>query len=132
MILARLYNLELTYLKESKAISILTFYKTIILVFLFVILIPRYELYGAIWAVFFSNIVNALIFQRKARELLTLKLNYGAIIAVFIVVFLIGMISYWSYAEIDIAIFGALQFLLIIVCLSVFIYKKRALFKSFR
>ncbi len=70
LIFVRIFNLQLMYFGKSGEISWLTFYKAILIVFLFVFLIPSMGLWGVLLSILVSNSFSGLIFWYKSRRLI--------------------------------------------------------------
>ncbi|MFK7782318.1 oligosaccharide flippase family protein [Psychroserpens sp.] len=58
----RFYGLMLVYYKESLKLSAVTFVKVILMVLLMIYLIPKYEIYGALYALLISYVINIVIY----------------------------------------------------------------------
>jgi O-antigen/teichoic acid export membrane protein len=62
MIPSRYYGLLLVYYKESAKLSYITSCKIFFTVGIMLVLIPKYQIYGVLYAVLLSNVLNTLLF----------------------------------------------------------------------
>jgi O-antigen/teichoic acid export membrane protein len=93
----RFFGLLLVYYKESSKLSYITSIKVILLVLLMMFLIPKYKIYGALYALSVSYVVNVLLFGFILFKKVDLLPKIKTII--FIALFLVG--SYCIHIYID-------------------------------
>ena len=123
-ILVRFYALLFIFYKKSKALSVVTGIKVVVMCIAFMLLIPAFGIYGALTAVMISHLVNALIFAK-------LSSNFGApnvmtwqslLPAGF---FLVAIWSlHFFMADYSIGAYGLVQFLLVAAVLLFFNWGK--------
>ena len=93
----RFFGLLLVYYKESSKLSYITSIKVILLVLLMMFLIPKYKIYGALYALSVSYVVNVLLFGFILFKKVDLLPKIKTFI--FIALFLVG--SYCIHIYID-------------------------------
>lgn len=83
----RFYGLLLVYYKESLKLSSVTFVKVLVMVLLMLILIPKYKLNGALFALGISYVINIIIFatilSKKAYLLPNIKTLVYSLLFIF-------------------------------------------------
>jgi O-antigen/teichoic acid export membrane protein len=118
LIVVRYFTLVFIFYKKSKELTMVTVVKTIIMFFLMVVLIPKYEVYGAIMAISISYLLNAFIFY-------FLNMKYGMpdieILKALKIIFLFaGIVLATSYLIDSIQLVGLIQFLMVWIVLISF------------
>ena len=93
----RFYGLLLVYYKASLKLSYVTSIKVIITVVLMIFLIPIYKLFGALYALSISYLINIIVFASILFKKVNLIPNKKTII--LILIFLIG--SYYIHTQTD-------------------------------
>lgn len=126
LLFVRIFNLQLMFYGKSKEISWLTFYKTVAIIVLFIFLIPTFELWGALVAIFISNIFTAFIFWIKSRKLIPKAVYNLKIYVPMIAFFIISTSSFHFYNYNNPSILQLLHFS-IFLSVSIFIYWKKIL-----
>ncbi|WP_299111706.1 oligosaccharide flippase family protein [uncultured Winogradskyella sp.] len=84
----RFYGLLLVYYKESLKLSSVTFIKVIIMILLMIFLIPKYKLYGALYALSISYVINIAMFTYFLFKKVNLLPNKKTL--VYILIFILG------------------------------------------
>lgn len=115
VIFVRIFNFQMMYLKKSKDISKLTFYKVIAIVLLFVILIPQFELWGVLIAILVSNVFSAIVFGVKSYQHGGITYKWNISIA-FCLVFISSVLSFYiiEYANRSIWMLVEFGFLVVV------------------
>ena len=93
----RFYGLVLVFYKESKKLSYLAFIKVTIITVLMILLIPKFELYGALYALFFSYLVNIIMFSYILYQKINVIPNWKSLI--YLSIFMIG--SYLTFQQME-------------------------------
>jgi O-antigen/teichoic acid export membrane protein len=93
----RFYGLVLVFYKESKKLSYLAFIKVTIITILMILLIPKFELYGALYALFFSYLVNIIMFSYILYQKINVIPNWKSLI--YLSIFMIG--SYLTFQQME-------------------------------
>ncbi len=108
----RIPALILVYSKDSKFISYASFISLILIVVLFFMLIPKFQLYGALYALGIMNLFLLILFYFQAQRAKKLDYNLPAILSCsFVAWIVIGGLFYfrqeldWSYN-----VYGIVQF----------------------
>lgn len=117
--LYRFTNLLLLYHKLSKELTLMTFYKTILLVILMLILIPTYGINGALVAFFVSAILNVLLFNYVLQKRKLDLLNYAPIFGrtLLFVILVGGLYSLCLYFGIK--QFAVIQFVFVLLVFGI-------------
>jgi len=110
----RFYGLLLVFYKASLKLSYVTSIKVIITVLLMMILIPKYKIYGALYALSISYLINIIVFAFILFKKVNLIPNKKTLI--FILLFLIG--SYYLNTHID----SPKKILISIIYITVLVY----------
>jgi len=109
----RFLNLILVFYKKSGELTKSAFIKTIFMIVLMVILIPKYGIYGAIVSISVSQIINFFLFRRVVQKTDSPKILYTNPM-IRIGMFLVILAScYFLVYPISIGLFGLCQFILI-------------------
>ncbi len=118
LIMVRYFTLIFIYYKKSKDLTIVTITKAVIMFSLMYLLIPKYEINGAIIAISISYLLNAMIFY-------FLNINYGmpkiaVAKAVRIILLFVGIVCVTFYSLDSIRLIGLVQFVLVWIVLILF------------
>jgi O-antigen/teichoic acid export membrane protein len=118
LIVVRYFTLVFIFYKKSKELTMVTVVKTIIMFFLMFVLIPKYEVYGAIMAISISYLLNAFIFY-------FLNMKYGMpdieiLKALKIILLFVGIVLITNYLIDSIQLVGLIQFLMVWIVLISF------------
>jgi len=109
LLAVRFQALVLVYYKESKMLTIATFIKTFIMLMLMLLLIPQFEINGAIGAVSISYLANAIIFFWLVSKYDN-RLDYNKIFIRFSLFAAVVLFSYYFLANYSINVYGIIQF----------------------
>lgn len=118
----RFYGLLLVYYKESLKLSIVTTIKVVFLVLLMLVLIPKYKLYGALYAVSISNLINIIVFAFILHKKVTVLPHFKAFI--FILFFVVSTYYLHSDMSNDTKPLLSLIYASISITLLIWFYKK--------
>jgi O-antigen/teichoic acid export membrane protein len=118
LIIVRYFTLIFIYYKKSKDLTLVTIVKTLIMFLLMFLLIPKYEINGAIISISISYLLNAFIFY-------FLNVNYGMpkieiLKALRIILLFVGIVLGSFYFIDSIRWVGVIQFLLVWILLILF------------
>ena len=121
----RIFNEQLYFKKQSKAVTLLAFITLVILVGAYMILLPKFKIMGALYSLLLANVLSGGIFyylaQKKFRVNYFLKKIVTIPLAIFGVIFLFNFLS--KRLDVSIQIFGILQFLMTVLLIYSF-YRK--------
>lgn len=121
----RIFNEQLYFKKQSKAVTLLAFITLVLLVVAYMILLPKFQIMGALYALLFANVLSGFVFYFLAQKIFRVKYFLKKMItvplAIFGVIFLFNFLS--KRLDVSIQIFGILQFLMT-VFLTYFFYRK--------
>lgn len=121
----RIFNAQLFFVKESKSVTVLTFVNGVFLILCYFLLLPKFQIKGALYALVLANILSGLIFYFQAQKIF--KVDYFMMRTIGLPIILFGVIFLFEFcanqAEWSSQIFGIVQFLLTISLVGVF-YKK--------
>lgn len=117
LVIVRYFTLIFIYYKKSKDLTVVTIVKAVIMFLLMFLLIPKYEINGAIIAISISYLMNALIFY-------FLNTNYGmpkidVAKALRGIVLFVGIVSISFYFLDSIRLAGMVQFVMVWVILII-------------
>lgn len=118
----RFYGLLLVFYKASFKLSYITSIKVVVMVILMIFLIPKYELYGALYALSISYFLNSILFAMILREKVLLLPNKKTLF--FVLIFI--TISYFVHTNIETypKLLSSIFYFLIFVGLFAIIYLK--------
>ena len=121
----RVFNAQLFYVKESKSVTTLTIFNVLFLIISYTLLLPKFQLKGALYALVLTNTFSGLIFYFQAQKIFKvdyfLRKTIGLPILLFGVIFLFELGA--NQLEWSSQVFGIMQFLLTILMVG-FCYKK--------
>ncbi len=80
MILVKYEILVILFYKKTFLLSILTLFKTLVMIVLMILLIPKYGIYGAIGSLLISNILNFISFRVLNSKLSKVRFRYTKIL----------------------------------------------------
>jgi len=120
----RFYGLLLVYYKQSSKLSTVTAIKVIVMVLLMLFLIPRYEIYGALYALCISYIINIVLFAFFLFEKVNLVPKKKTL--VFIFLFIVNTYYLGTHMYSPQKLLFSIIYIIIPSCLFVVFYTKDA------
>ena len=118
LIIVRYFTLVFIFYKKSKELTMVTVVKTIIMFLLMYILIPKYEVYGAIMAISISYFLNAIIFYFLNKKYGMPEIDLIKALRIILLFIVIVLGTYYFVDSIQIV--GLIQFLVVWVVLIFF------------
>lgn len=115
LVMVRYFTLIFIYYKKSKELTMVTIIKTVIMFALMFLLIPKYEMKGAIISISISYFLNAMIFYFLNLKHGMPKIAVGK--ALRSIILFVGIVTISFYAVDSIRIAGLVQFLMVWVIL---------------
>lgn len=112
----RFYGLLLVYYKESLKLSSVTFIKVIFMGLLMIILIPKYEINGALYALLISYFINIIIYAILLSKKLKLTPNFKTL--TFVAIFILASFYLFNPAEEE----QSLMFLMVYALASISLF----------
>lgn len=118
----RFFGLLLVYYKESSKLSFLSFIKITIIALLMMFLIPKYQIYGALYALFISYLINVVLFAYIVSKKVIVIPNKKTL--AFLLIFI--SCTYYMFIHINSSqnLLFSIMYIIILVCLFVVFYFK--------
>jgi len=118
----RYFGLLLVFYKAAFRLSYITAIKVVVMAVLMYFLIPKYELYGALYALLISYVLNSILYAFILKRKLLIIPNAKTIIT--IILFICS--TYFVHTQIDVPsqLFYSIVYLFVLVTCFVFMYFK--------
>jgi len=113
----RYYGLLLVYYKASFKLSLITTIKVVVMVLLMLFLIPKYQLYGALYALSISYLLNGILFALILKKRVVLFPNGKTLI--FVLLFVVA--SYFVHSNIEAFSKRMISVLYMVILIAVFL-----------
>ena len=117
LVFTRYWALLYVYAKQSARLTGWTFFRTGMMAVLLAVLVPRYEIAGALTAILISQLVNAIIFRAELGRVIDIITPVGNSVLQSVIVVGIIWVSRSFVPEGSFLLFGMLQFSLVTVAL---------------